>query len=47
MELTIDRYETVIERLLPRLGDDPTSYDAALVRPVLLECHRPPYGSHL
>ncbi len=35
-EPTIDRYERLIERMLPALGDDPACYDAALVRRVLL-----------
>lgn len=33
---TIDRYERLIEQLLPALGSDSAQYDAALVRQVLL-----------
>lgn len=33
---TVDRYERLIEELLPALGSDPAQYDAALVRQVLL-----------
>jgi integrase/recombinase XerD len=33
---TIDRYQRLIEQMLPSLGDDPSVYDAALVRRVLL-----------
>lgn len=33
---TINRYERLIEKLLPALGSDPAQYDAALVRQVLL-----------
>jgi integrase len=33
---TIDRYQTLIEKMLPALGYDPAVYDAALVRQVLL-----------
>ena len=33
---TIDRYERLIEKMLPTLGCDPAMYDAALVRQVLL-----------
>ncbi len=33
---TVARYEALIGRLLPALGDDPTSYDAASVRRALL-----------
>jgi site-specific recombinase XerC len=36
-ELTIDRHGRMIMRLLPALGDDPATYDAALVRRVILE----------
>ena len=34
---TIKRYQWLVLRLLPALGDDPASYDAALVRRVLLD----------
>jgi site-specific recombinase XerD len=34
---TIERYERLIEKMLPKLGSSPTEYDAALVRRVLLE----------
>jgi len=34
---TIDRHERLIKRLLPSLGEDPTAYDAALVRRILLK----------
>ncbi len=34
---TIDRYERLIEKMLPVLGSDPTTYDAALVRQTLLQ----------
>lgn len=33
---TIDRYERLIDRMLPALGHDPECYDAALVRRVFL-----------
>jgi len=33
---TIDRYEVLIERVLPSLGNDPALYDAARVRKALL-----------
>lgn len=33
---TVDRYERLIEQLLPALGSDPARYDAAHVRQVLL-----------
>jgi len=33
---TIDRYEVLIERMLPSLGNDPALYDAGRVREVLL-----------
>jgi len=33
---TIDRYERIIARMLPSLGDDPARYDAGLVRRVFL-----------
>lgn len=33
---TTDRYEKLIKKMLPALGDDPGLYDAALVRRVLL-----------
>ncbi len=33
---TVDRYERLIERMLPALGDDLSCYDASLVRRVLL-----------
>ncbi len=33
---TVDRYERLIERMLPALGDDTSCYDAALVRRVFL-----------
>lgn len=33
---TVDRYERLIERMLPALGDDPSCYDATLVRRVFL-----------
>ena len=33
---TVDRYERLIERMLPALGDGPSCYDAALVRRVFL-----------
>lgn len=36
-ERTIDRHGRMIMRLLPALGDDPASYDAALVRRVILK----------
>ncbi len=35
-ESTVDRYERLIERMLPALGNDPSCYDAALVRRVFL-----------
>ena len=35
-ERTIDRHGRMIMRLLPALGDDPTLYDAGLVRRVIL-----------
>jgi len=35
--ITIDRYERLIEKMLPGLGSDPTKYDFALVRQVLLQ----------
>lgn len=34
---TVDRYERLIERMLPALGGDPSCYDAALVRRVFLD----------
>ena len=34
---TIDRYERLVSRMLPALGDDPSSYDAALIRRVFLD----------
>ncbi len=36
VKTTVDRYERLIERMLPALGDDPSCYDAALVRRVFL-----------
>lgn len=33
---TIDRYEWLVERMLPVLGDDPAKYNASLVRKALL-----------
>jgi integrase/recombinase XerD len=33
---TIDHHERLIKRMLPALGDDPSAYDATLVRRVLL-----------
>jgi site-specific recombinase XerD len=39
-EPTIVRYEWLMLKLLPALGEDPTSYDAALVRQVLLDAVR-------
>jgi integrase/recombinase XerD len=35
-ERTVDRYGRMVMRLLPALGDDPTRYDAGLVRGVIL-----------
>jgi integrase/recombinase XerD len=35
-ERTVDRHGRMIMRLLPRLGDDPETYDAGLVRRVIL-----------
>ena len=37
---TIKRYEDLVGKMLPALGDDPGSYDASLVRRVLLEAIR-------
>ena len=34
---TVERYERLIEKMLPGLGSNPTKYDAALVRQVLLK----------
>jgi integrase/recombinase XerD len=34
---TIDRHEGLIEKMLPALGSNPTTYDAALVRQTLLQ----------
>ncbi len=36
-ERTIDRHGRMIMRLVPALGDDPATYDAALVRKVILD----------
>ena len=44
---TIERYERLIEEMLPRLGSDLKKYDAALVRQALLETVKqltPAYG---
>jgi site-specific recombinase XerD len=38
---TIDRYEWLIERMLPALGDDPARYDASVVRQSLLRTIKP------
>ena len=38
---TVERYERLIARMLPALGNTPAVYDAALVRQVLLEEIRP------
>ncbi len=35
-EQTVERHERLIEKMLPSLGDDPSRYDAALVRGTLL-----------
>jgi integrase/recombinase XerD len=44
-ERTIDRHGRMVLRLLPALGDDPASYDAGLIRRVILNklqrCSRP------
>lgn len=44
-ERTIDRHGRMVLRLLPALGDDPASYDAGLIRRVILnelqKCSRP------
>jgi site-specific recombinase XerD len=37
---TIERYEDLVGKMLPALGDDPGSYDASLVRRVLLDVIR-------
>jgi site-specific recombinase XerD len=37
---TIERYENLVGKMLPALGDDPSSYDASLIRRVLLETIR-------
>jgi hypothetical protein len=33
---TVERYERLIEQILPALGSNPAAYDAALVRQALL-----------
>jgi site-specific recombinase XerD len=40
-ERTVERYERLIERMLPTLGSNPALYDAALVRHALLNELRP------
>ena len=40
-ERTVERYERLIGRMLPALGNNPTVYDAALVRHALLEAISP------
>jgi site-specific recombinase XerD len=39
-ESTISRYERMVSRMLPELGNEPEHYDAALVRRVLLQAVR-------